>query len=242
MNFKDFLRKTKEKILDVIFPNDIKCILCDRDVPDREIPICEHCMNENIFNEGNKCIVCDTPIKDGNIVCDHCAGNKHAFEKCFCPFLYDGKVRSAILKFKDDKAKYLAKPFAKYIFERLEKEHVEFDIIVPVPSHKKTIRKRGYNPAKVLADELSILTGKPVCDILDKNILSKKQKTLSYHDRQTNLQNTMILTDKKIVKGKNILIVDDIITTCATIEVCSQLLHRANKIYACSIARTKLDN
>lgn len=241
MSFKSFFRKTKEKILDIVFPNDIKCILCDRDIPDHETPICEHCQKENIFNNSNRCVKCDTPIKEGNIVCDHCAGNKRSFKKCFCPFLYDGKVRSAILKLKDDHAKYLAKPLAKYMFERLEKENIDFDVIVPVPSHKKTIRKRGYNPARVLADELSVLSGKPVCDVLIKNVLTKNQKKLNFYDRQTNLKDTMILADKDAIKKKNVLLVDDIITTCATIEVCAQLLHRANKIYACAIARTKLD-
>ena len=241
MKFKDFLKKTKDKILDVIFPNDIKCVLCDRDIPDANQPICEHCLRENIFNEGNRCVKCDTPIKDGNIVCDNCQSNKRAFEKCFCPFIYDGKVRKSILKFKDDKAKYLAKPFAKYIYDRLLKENVEFDMIIPVPSHKKTIKKRGYNPARALADELAILTNKPVCDVLLKNVLSKKQKNLNFYDRQNNLKNTMILADNKSIKNKNILLVDDVITTCATVEVCSELLHKANKIYACSIARTKLD-
>lgn len=240
MSFKDFFRKTKDKVLDVVFPNNIKCILCDRDIPDHEIPICEFCEKENIFNNGNRCKICDTPIMEGNIVCDNCAGKKHHFEKCFAPFIYDDKVRKAILKFKDDYAKYMAKPFVKYIYERLLRENIEFDIIVPVPSHKKTIKKRGYNPAKVLADELSILTGKPVCDVLVKNVLTKNQKALNFKDRQTNLKDTIILADKEIIKGKNILLVDDVITTCATMEVCSELMQKANKIYGCAISRTKI--
>ena len=240
MNLKEFFRKTKDKVLDTIFPNDIKCILCDRDIPGNNQHICEKCLKENIFNNGNRCVKCDMPIKEGNIVCDRCTQTHRSFEKCICPFIYDGKVRNAIIKLKDDKAKYLAKPFAKYIYEKLEKEDIQFDMIVPVPSHKKTIKRRGYNPAKVIADELAVLSGKPICEALIKNVLSKNQKALGFQERQTNLQNTIVLTDKNLIKGKNVLLVDDIITTCATIEVCSTLLNKANKVYACAIARTML--
>ena len=120
----------------------------------------------------------------------------------------------------------------------MTQENLDFDYIVPVPSHPKSIKKRGYNPARVLADEISILTDKPVKDILCKVTYTKNQKYLNYNQRQENLNNSITLLDKNIIKDKNILIVDDIITTGATIETCAKLLKSAAKIYGCSIART----
>lgn len=237
MKIKEIFIKTKDKVLNMIFPNDIKCIFCDKDLPDNSF-ICKNCKSEDIFNDGTRCKICDTRIKEGNIICDNCKSLKKSFEKCFCPLNYDGKVRKAIIKFKSDGAIYLAKPFAKLIYDRLLKEDINFDIIIPVPSHKKTIKARGYNPAKVIADELSILTGKPIKDILLKNVITKNQKKLTFAQRQTNLENSMILTDLDIIKGKNILLVDDIITTGATLNACANLLYKSNKIYACGIART----
>lgn len=239
MNFKEKCLKLKNSILEAIFPSNFSCILCDNEMPDDSL-ICEECRKEQIFNVGNKCCKCDTIVKEGNIICDNCKENKRFFEKCFCPLIYDGNVRKAILKFKSDRAKYFAKPFAKLIYERILQENIDIDFIVPVPSHIKTIKKRGYNPAFVIAEELSLLMNKPVCDILEKNILSSSQKTLTFVERQTNLENCMVLKDKTIVKNKNILIVDDVITTCATINACASLLHRANKIYAVAVARTQL--
>lgn len=235
MKIREFFKKLKDKILDIVYPNDITCIFCDNDIPSGYI--CEHCLKDNLFNEGNRCQVCDTPIKDGNIICDHCKRNKRHYKKCFCPLNYEGKVRTSLLKFKSDGAKYLAKPFAELISQKLEIEEVEFDIIVPVPSHKKTIKERGYNPAEVLAEELSILTGKPFSKALEKTYQTKKQKLLNFEERQSNLENTISLIDKDAVSGKNVLIVDDIITTSATVDICAKLMPKAKNIYACSVAR-----
>ena len=138
MKIKDKLIIIKNKILDILFPNDIKCIFCDNEISSGDI--CDECYKSPIFNEGNRCQICDSPIKEGNIICDHCKRNKRSYQKCVCPLNYDGKVRKSILKFKSDGAKYLAKPFAKLIAEKLAVDEIEFDIIVPVPSHKKTVK------------------------------------------------------------------------------------------------------
>lgn len=251
MKFKQMMSKIKNLFCDALFPNDIKCILCGADLPDDDC-ICENCKKEDIFNNGNRCVFCDTQILEGNIVCDHCknrtrtrkGGNlakSRYYDKCFCPLNYKDRVRSAILKLKSDGAKYLAPHFAKLIYDRLKAENVAFDFIVPVPSHAKTIKKRGYNPAKVIADELGMLCDKPVKDFLIKNVLTSNQKFLDYESRQNNLKDSMIFTGNiKEIKGKNILLVDDVITTCATINTCASLLTKAKKIYACSVARNQL--
>lgn len=240
MTFKDTLVKIKNKILDTIYPNDIKCILCGKDLPSSDTYFCDKCLNEHIFNNENRCKICDTKIKEGNIICDNCKNNKRYFSKCFCPLNYENKVRQALIKFKSDNARYLAKPFAKLIYNRLKEEQINFDIIVPVPSHPKTIKKRGYNPALLLAKELSILFNKPIEELLIKNVLTKNQKLLSYKDRQNNLTNSIILTDKKASKNKTILLVDDIITTGATLNVCAQLFTNAKEVFACAVARNQI--
>lgn len=237
MKFKEGILKVKNAILDALFPDDIKCIFCSRDIPSGYI--CSHCDQEEIYNNKNRCVVCDVPLKEGNIICDHCKDKKQArhFKNLYCPFLYDGYVRKSILSFKSDGAKYLAHPFAYFIAEKLELAQVEFDLIVPVPSHKDNVKKRGYNPAYVLAQEISKIMNKPIEDILYKTRRTANQKYLDYTQRQTNLENSMVLLNKSIVNNKNILIVDDIITTGATIEACAKLMPKAKSIYGCAIAR-----
>ena len=235
MSFKEKLQIFKEKCLNMVFPDDFTCIFCDCEISSGHI--CSDCLNKNIFNEGNRCEICDTPIKEGNKICDHCKKSKRYYQKCISPFIYDGNVRKSVIKFKSDGAKYLGKIFAKFIYEKLVVENIDFDVIVPVPSHKKTIKERGYNPAKVLADELSKLSGKPVADALYKTFQTQKQKLLNFEERQSNLENSITLLDKSALLNKNVLIVDDIITTSATINTCAKLMIKAKNIYACSIAR-----
>ena len=247
MKIKQALKNIWNKILDIIFPEDFKCILCGKELS-ADGYFCDDCLNQKynmIFNLGNRCEICDTQILPENKICDNCKERKSHhnlyFQKCFCPLNYNHRVKKAMLQLKEDNGKYLALPFAKLIVQRLQEENLKFDIIVPVPSHPKVVRRRGYNPVLLLANEIGKLTGKPVIVALTKNVITKFQKNLSYEERQSNLRDSMTLTDKSLIKGKTVLLVDDIITTCATINTCASLLVGAKKIYACAVARTQLD-
>lgn len=240
-NFLQKMKKFIDKILNIIFPEDYKCVLCGMDLSDKNSVFCKECLESDIFNEGNRCVKCDAMIKKSNIVCDHCKNQKRYFERCVCPLNYNQIVKSTILKLKDDDALYYVAPFAKLIVQRLKEENIDFDIIVPVPSHPKTVKRRGYNPALLLANEIGKLLDKQVVEALTKNVITKKQKRLNFEERQINLHDSMTLIDKTAIKDKVVLIVDDIITTCATINTCSSLLKGAKKIYATAIARTNLD-
>lgn len=239
------ITKTKDVILEALFPSSIKCILCGRDVPDFEnSPFCSNCLSEGIFNDANRCVYCDNPILDGNKVCDFCKEKHKSFDKAFCPFIYTGKVRSAILKLKDDNGRYLAPTFAKYMAKRIQDEKVDFDIIIPVPLYKKKLAKRGYNQSELLSNELGKLLGKPVCtDLLLKIKESSAQKNLNFAQRQQNLAGTLSLTDKNFVKDKKILVVDDVMTTGATLNACASLLkhYHCSAVYVSAIARNPLE-
>lgn len=235
---KEFFLKLKNNIIEGVFPSNYTCIFCDQDLPAGII--CKDCEKQDIYNKGNRCKVCDMVIKEGNIICDHCKSHPKSFEKAYCAVKYNQHTKNAILKFKNDNAKYLAPKFAKLIFDNLTKENADFDIIVPVPSHEKSVKKRGYNPALVLAEQLSKICGKPVCDVLIKTVQTQNQKSLNFQQRQTNLENSITLSDKKAIKGKKVLIVDDILTTGATLNACAKLMTKAEKVIVCAFARRNI--
>ena len=235
---KQFFLKLKHRIGEGVFPSNYTCIFCDQDIPTGDI--CKSCEGKDIFNVGNRCIVCDMVIKEGNIICDHCKSHPKSFEKAYCVVKYNDHTRNAILKFKNDNARYLAPKFAKLMHNCLKENNADFDIIVPVPSHIKSVKKRGYNPAMLLAEEIGKLSEKPVCDVLIKTVQTQNQKALNFQQRQTNLENSITLSDKKIIKGKKVLIIDDILTTGATLNACAKLMIKAEKVIACAFARRNI--
>lgn len=220
-------------------------MFCGRDIDNEcNIPFCEDCANEMPFNHGKHCKICDLPIGEYDEVCDHCKDYHKSFDRAFAPMLYEGRVRSLILKFKNDNGKYLAPKFAKIIFDYINQRNLNFDIIIPVPLSEKSLKKRGYNQSALIAKELSILFNIPYSDTaLAKIKETKHQKELGFSDRQRNLHGAFRATNKAEIFGKNVLIVDDIITTCATINECSKVLKKyCNNVYVVGFARSELKN
>ena len=240
--FVAFMAKVRDMFCKIMFPEDIKCIFCGTDIADFENkPYCADCEKVLSFNNGNKCLICSEPIGNEAKVCDRCQKNKRNFKKAFCPFVYDGVVRNSILAYKDSNRRYLAKSFAKFIVKELTDNKVAIDVITFVPLTDKKKKKRGFNQAELLANELGKVLDVPVEDMFVKNKDSKTQKFSSYKERQQNMIGTYSVKNRKFKKKENVLIVDDIITTCATVDYCAGLINKkVANVYVCAIARNKL--
>ncbi len=245
-DFTEKMRKAFKKVggfLDkTLFPSDMKCAFCDRDVPDFENhPFCEECEKVVSFNNGNRCLICSEPIDNEAVVCDVCQKHGRKFKKAICPFVYDGKVRKAILGFKDSDKRYLAKVFAKFVVEEIKKEGIEVGRITYVPLSAKKKRKRGFDQAELLAREIAKLLDLRVEKFFEKVKDGKTQKFSSFKERHENMIGMYKLLDVDLRKDDNVLIVDDIITTGATIEAAAGLCEKKVKnVYVAAIARNKL--
>jgi len=102
---------------------------------------------------------------------------------------------------------------------------VDFDIIVPVPLHKKRMAERGFNQSAEIAADLSRIYGKPVIDeLLIRSRDTKHQFELSPRERALNIKGAFTVKDPVKVSGKRVLIMDDIYTTGATINECRRCL------------------
>jgi len=229
-----------EKILNLFFPKHIKCMFCSRDIDYKNQPYCEFCEKEKFFNNSEKrCKCCDVPLSGENEYCDNCKQNHKSFDKAICPFIYESSVRKIILKFKSKNAKYLAEPMGLLMAQKLEKEGIDFDIIIPIPLSQKSLKKRGYNQSELLANEIGKYFNKPVMtNVLTKIKETRHQKELGFDDRQKNLSGAFHLENYHEIKGKNILLIDDILTTCATVNTCAEIMKKhANNIYVSCFAR-----
>ena len=231
------------KILNLLFPEKLKCIFCGKDIPNfEEKQYCEQCEKDLPFNNGNKCKICDMEIIGEGDVCEFCKTNHKNFGKSCAVFKYEDKVRNLILKLKDSNAKYLAYPMAKLMTSALPESMKDFNLIIPVPSSEKSMKKRKYNHADLLAKEISKLTNVEVkSDILVKHKETSPQKTLTFKERQKNLTNAFKLTRRKDLKDKIILLIDDVMTTSATANICSKLLKKhCKKVYVLVFARNTI--
>jgi ComF family protein len=116
--------------------------------------------------------------------------------------------------------------------------HTEFDAIIPVPLHKKKIRSRGYNQSAFIAEGISNCTGIPVMHALIRTVLNETQTNKNRIQRWNNVHGIFKVTDKKKIGAKRILVVDDVLTTGATLQSCALELieNKASSVSAAALA------
>ncbi|MDR2192134.1 MAG: ComF family protein [Endomicrobium sp.] len=157
-------------------------------------------------------------------------------------YLYKGALRKLILKFKYLDRAFLAKDFGAQMANKFKELpfYDKTDCIIPVPLNIIRRIKRGYNQAEVLSREISKLSGIPVfSNILYRKKMTKPQFQLSKEERAKNIKNSFLVKNGELTRKKNILLVDDIVTTGATVSACAAVLKKfgAKKVYALSLAR-----
>lgn len=234
--FADIFSKISVFFDKYLFPDDIKCIFCGKDIPlFYEKPYCENCEKDLTFNEGNRCLICDMPIKNEAKICDFCQNNKRYFKKAYCPFIYKDKIRQAILSYKFDNRRYMAKGFAVLIAKYIN--DLKVDLITFVPMTKNKQKERSFNQAERLANELGKILNIPVLKTLEKIKDTDEQKILDYKERSKNLKDAFRIINRDLIKDKSVLLVDDILTTCATVNTCAEYLSKHATVYVTAIAR-----
>ncbi|MGD8534542.1 MAG: ComF family protein [Candidatus Aminicenantes bacterium] len=142
-----------------------------------------------------------------------------------------GKLKDAILLYKYRRFQVLGKDFARLIFQRLGKEENIWwnaDFIIPVPLHSKRKKKRGFNQAQVIAAGLAGIKGIKLEEdalVKVKNVLP--QTFLETEEREQNVAGAFRVVDEEKIKGKIVILVDDVYTTGSTVRECSLILKEA---------------
>lgn len=129
-----------------------------------------------------------------------------------------------------------AEYLANLIWQLTAVKYVDFDYIVPIPIHWMRRIKRGYNQTEVMASELSKISGKPILNILCRKKFTKFQSDLNVQERDENIKNCFSIKNSSNLLGKKVLIVDDLMTSGATLKyACKELFKAGAKSITASV-------
>ncbi|MBQ5823846.1 MAG: ComF family protein [Clostridia bacterium] len=191
--------------------------------------MCENCEKE-VERIDYRCLGCGLPQTA-------CLCSRNNFSLVLAsPFLYKDNIRLAIHRFKFRNETELAVFFGKEVAQCVAKEFgdVKFDVVTCVPQTKRKRRKRGFNQSALLAKRVAAELSLPFNELL----LFKTRETADQHDmrgkdRLKNLKNAFTAENEDAVRGKTILLCDDIKTTGATLNECRKALFRAGAAAVC---------
>lgn len=138
---------------------------------------------------------------------------------------YEGRARDAVLMLKYGGLVYPADAFAEMLGEKLR--GAEADMLVPVPNGKESVSRRGFSSTELIAGRLSMRLGIPVTDVLRPSRGKREQKTLSAEKRRSNAMRGFYVAKGADVRGKRIMLVDDVSTTGSTLSAVGGILRRA---------------
>lgn len=216
------------------------CIACGNVI--EETGLCKECKRSVRLVTGATCTKCGKALLvDGKLLCNDCAKRTHYFEKNVILFEYMGEMKESIYRFKYKNARVYAEYFARVAKARygnlLYKWNI--DTIVAVPMYNKKEIHRGYNQAEEFAERL----GQQMGIKIDKDFIKRSKDTvpmkeLSSEMRYENLKKVFSVNTEKIGLHKNVLLVDDIYTTGATLDACARVMLKAGvrTVYGMCIA------
>ena len=173
-------------------------------------------------------------------LCPRC-GQPQALETCpFCrewrlsidtirsPYRFEGLVHQAVVLFKYQNLRALAPILGRLLKDYLDSHPLPFDAILPVPLHPRRQRQRGYNQAGLLARELGKLVGMPVAQGAIRRVKATPPQARAQRreERRANVTRAFVCQERGL-EGRNLLLVDDVSTTGATLDACAQALKKA---------------
>lgn len=243
IDMKINLKEKLNKFLDHIFVPDCKCIVCGDEITrNSKYSMCAKCI-KSLPDIKNPCEKCGGNVISGS-VCLNCKSNKPIFERTFVSFNYTPSISTLIYKFKYENAKYLAPYLSNFLINTYIASGIDVDYIIPVPLSKERLTERTYNQAELLCVNFDKHLNIPVkTNIVERVKDTPHQTNLSRKERLTNLEKAFKVTSKKDVKGKTILIVDDVYTTGATLNEISKVLYSsgAKCVYGLTLAHGEYD-
>ena len=226
----------------IVFLYPAKCRVCEEFLGVASMPyICANCWRDVQFLEPPWCDICG--ISGVNGLCDVCAVSPPRYGKLRSIAFYHTTLQQAIHLYKFGKKRVLAQHLIRLINAHIPSDCdiAEYDFVLPIPIHKKRLRERGFNQAALLADGIAKAEDIPVLvDTLVRKRHTVAQSSLDRDARQQNIIGAFEIRNPDVIRGKRLLVIDDVFTTGATIREAVSELWAADpaEIDVLTLART----
>lgn len=231
--------------LDITYPKI--CLACKKKLTVSSIDgiVCEECWSRIKINKPPFCYSCGrnlTGKKHIKNICVNCIEKPLYFDRAFSPCIYQGVIRELIHSFKYENKEYLGTTLVKPLIDFIKEYNLPMrfiDLILPVPLHKTKLREREFNQADILSKNLALEFKKEVLqDKLLRTRDTRTQTELNDHERFLNVRGVFKASGSDSLKRKNILLVDDVLTTGATCSEAAFTLKQAgaNIVYCITLA------
>ena len=197
--------------------------------------LCVSCLEKSLGKDQLLCVLCsiEIPFTDHfenqeNKVVEHFYGRIPIVHgSALLHFAKNSKVRNMLYNFKYEGMKEIGIMLGEALGRKLKESHFfsEIELIIPVPIHDDKRQRRGFNQSEIIAQGLLQICNIPYSpNVLVKLFDTETQTHKNRNQRMDNVQNTLGINNKEMIRGKNILLIDDVITTGATLEAAGKTL------------------
>src|SRR5579859_654627 len=236
-----WLVEAADALTSVLFPAD--CRICERLLlTSRRVPICEACLQSFAPLQGPLCATCGLPEstwslgppsqsghqQPADILCPACRMGSWGFDRARSFAEYKNALIRAIVLLKFEQIEPLGRWFAEHLRALASQHNLQADIVVPVPLHRQRERERGYNQADLIARPLARLLGLPYRAVLLVRTRPRPNKqVLTLEERWDSVRGAFATRPGSQVDNLRVLLVDDVMTTGATLDACARALRAA---------------
>ena len=231
-------RKLGLAMLDFVYPPH--CLACGTALREAREYLCEECWKEILVQPGPRCRLCSCPLEVEGKDCTNCSGWEPEFERALVLGPFDGAMQQVVhaLKFMHQQA--LGTELGRRLGQRPDfvADLQEIDLLVPVPLHPARQRERGYNQSLCITRGLAEVMGCPLdSKLLERRLATRQQAKLEARERCENLRAAFRVVGT-LPAHTCIGLVDDVLTTGATLNACARVLQRAGacRIWALALA------
>jgi len=230
-------------LTDLLFPR--ACMGCGKPAREAARYFCWDCLSRLDVIRPPFCRLCGDPVDgaaEGDFLCSECLSHAPAFDQARSAARYRGVLQTTLQDFKYHGATWLSRDFGMLLLACFQTHYsaLAIDTILYVPLFPAKERDRSFNQAGLLAHALSTqLRGLPVKQRLVKLQPTQTQTHLTAVKRRANVHGTFSITDKSAIAGQRILLIDDVMTTGATVNECARMLKQAGAeaVFVLTVAR-----